>query len=156
MSTSGLLLPTSQGMPAGNPRDSAIASMKMQNSVQAQANNAMAGGKYRKYRKYGGANDIPVPQYNMSYNPTGGPGSNPNDIIKSNSQVSTQAYANSVNDNLATKKGGYRIRRHVRNTKSNSSKYGGNSDWNWPCYSGGRKRRTRRKRTRKHRKSRRK
>jgi hypothetical protein len=154
MSTNGLLLPTSQGMAAGNPRDSAISSMKTQSSVQAQANSAMAGGKYRKYG--GATNDIAVPQYNMAYTPTGGPGSNPNDIIKNNSQVSTQAYANSANDNLATTKGGYRIRKRGSIRKSNSSKYGGNSDWNWPCYSGGKRRGTKRKRSRKHRKSRRK
>jgi len=153
----GLLLPTSQGMLAGNSRDSAIASMKMQNSIQAKANNAMAGGKYKKLKKYGGATTegIPVPQYNMSYTPTGGPGTNPNDIIKNNSQVSTQAYADRANDNLATKKGGYRIKRGNAR-KSSSSKHGGNPDWNWGCYSGGRKYRTKRKHNKKHRKTRRK
>ena len=139
----GLLLPTAKGMPAGNPRDSAIASMQNSNELQAKAN-AMAGGRFHRRKKYGGTdNGIPVPQYNMLYSPQGGNGTNPNDIIKSGTQTSTQSYADRVDDNLATKMGGKRRRSH--------RKYGGNPDWNWGCFSGGKNKSKRRNKTTKRR-----
>jgi hypothetical protein len=127
----GLLLPTSRGMLAGNPRDSAIASMQNTNILQAKANR-MAGGKYKKI--YGGS--IKVPQFDMLYSPVGGKGTDPNSIIVESSKTSTQGYSDRVYDNLATKFGGYKIKRKV-NINSKSSKLGGNPEWVWGCISGG-------------------
>ena len=139
MSVPGLIYPTSKGMLAGNPRDSAIANMNNSATIQAQANNAVGG---RRHRRVGGSN-IQVPQFQMQYTPSGGPGSSPNNIIANSSQTSMQSTANAVSDNLATKMGGSR----------RSCKKGGNSDWIWGCYSGGKRRTkrrdTKRKRTRK-------
>jgi hypothetical protein len=73
----------------------------------------------------------------MSYEPQGGPGTNPNDQIASNAQVGTQGAANAALDAGAFKKGGRRSRKRK----------GGNPDWLWGCMSGGRKRRSRSKRS---------
>jgi hypothetical protein len=144
----GMMFPTQQSMLAGDPRSSAIAAQNSRSASQSAANKAMAGGKYRnrnRNRKYkGGADTLVVPQFTMSYSPTGGPGSNPNDQVKSSSQTSTQMSANSVYDNDATKMGG--TRRHKskksgnKSKKSgNKSKRGGNPDWDWGCSSGGKR-----------------
>ena len=141
----GMMVPTQKGMPAGNPRDSAMQSMNNNAQIQAQANAALAGGRNRKRKSYGGANDIAVPQYQMLYESQGGPGTNPNNQIQGNSQTSTQLAANAALDSGATKMGGSRRRR---------SRKGGNPDWLWGCMSGGKKRtRKNTKRSRKHRKS---
>ena len=122
----GMMYPTMQGMEAGNPRDAAIANMNNAAAIQAHANNAVGGRKKRMRR--GGSGTIAVPQFNMLYQPQGGPGTNPNDQIASNAQVATQGAANSALDAGAFKKGGRRSRR------------GGNPDWVWGCMSGGKKR----------------
>jgi len=139
--TPGLLLPTTKAMPAGNPRDSALAVQTQNNALQAKAN-SMAGGK-----KYGGAAaGVPVPQMQMPYKPTSGAGTDPNAQIASGSQTSTQAVANSKYD---SKMGGYKRRK-----RRHTSKYGGNPNWNWPCSSSGKSKR-KNKKSRKNRKSRR-
>ena len=76
-SVPGMTYPTQQGYHdgAGNPRDSAMASMKSAALSQSNANKALAGGRRRKCR--GGA--INAPQMQMLYQPQGGPGTNPND-----------------------------------------------------------------------------
>jgi hypothetical protein len=65
----------------------------------------------RRHRTRGGATaaapataTIQVPQFTMQYAPTGGPGQTPNDLIKQNSQISTQASANAVYDKYASQK----------------------------------------------------
>jgi hypothetical protein len=138
-SVPGMMYPTQKGMLAGNPRDSAMASMNNKAQLQAHANKTMAGGKKKKY---GGA--VVVPQMQMLYTPQGGPGSNPNDQITGNAKTSTQGFANAVDDKQATQMGGSRRRK------------GGNPNWLWGCMSGGKSKRIRKhsKRTRKHRKSR--
>ena len=142
----GMMLPTQRGMPAGNPRDSAMQTMHNNAQIQAQANNALSGGRHRKRKTYGGGDAIPVPQYQMLYESQGGPGTNPNNQIQGNSQTSTQMAANAALDSGATKMGGSRRRR---------SRKGGNPDWLWGCMSGGKKRsRKNTKRSRKNRKSR--
>jgi hypothetical protein len=142
----GMMLPTQRGMPAGNPRDSAMQSMQNNAQLQAQANAALSGGRHRKRKSYGGGDVIPVPQYQMLYESQGGPGTNPNNQIQASSQTSTQMAANSALDSGATKMGGRRRRR---------SRKGGNPDWLWGCMSGGKKRsRKNTKRSRKNRKSR--
>ena len=135
MSIPGMMFPTQKGMPAGNPRDSALLNMNNNAQNQANANAAMAGGKLKKRRKYRGGQNITVPQYTMPYEPQGGNGTNPNNQIQQNASVSTQGAANAALDAAAFKKGGTRRRK------------GGNPDWNWGCSSGGRKsRRSRRSR----------
>jgi hypothetical protein len=136
MSIPGMMYPTMKGMPAGNPRDAAITNMNNAAAIQAQANNAVGGRKRvrsRRSRK-GGASTIAVPQFNMSYEPQGGPGTNPNDQIASNAQVGTQGAANAALDAGAFKKGGSK-----RSGSKSRSRKGGNPDWVWGCSSGGKR-----------------
>jgi hypothetical protein len=145
MSIPGLIYPTSKGMLAGNPRDSAIANMNNASAIQAQANNAVGGRR----RRIGGGN-IPVPQFQMLYEPQGGPGTNPNNQIQANAAIATQGAANASLDSGAYKKGGRRRSKKLNSRKLNSRKLkGGNPDWKWGCMSGGRKRSTRRRRSNK-------
>lgn len=118
----GMYYPQTSGMLAGNPRDSSMQLMNATNMKQASLNSAV-GGK----RKNGGA--IVVPQFQTLYQ-TGPNG--PNQIIASNLATSTQSRANAVGDAAALQKGGYK------------NKKGGNSDWIWGCYSGGKKYKTKR------------
>ena len=149
-SVDGMMQPTQKGMLAGNPRDSAMQSMNNNSQLQAQASTALAGGRHRKRKAYGGGDTLTVPQYQMLYEPQGRNGTNPNNQIQASSQTSTQMAANSALDSGATKMGGSRRRR---------SRKGGNPDWLWGCMSGGKKSRTRKayrkhtNRNRKHRKS---
>lgn len=150
----GLEVPTQKGMLAGNARDSAMQSMNNNAQLQAQANKSLSGGRLRKskvrraYKGGTGEDKLNVAQYQMLYEPQGGPGTNPNNQIQSNAQTSTQMVANAALDSGATKMGGSRHRR---------SRRGGNPDWIWGCMSGGKKcsRRRRTKKCRKTRKSRR-
>lgn len=133
-SVPGMIYPQQKPMLAGNPKDSAIAANN--DSINRQANliKATSGGKrYRRNKKYGGgSNDgIAVPQMQVQYSTTGAGGQDPNSIIKQNTSVSVQAAENAKYDDLA-RKGGSRKKR------------GGNPDWSWGCYSGGRKSRSRR------------
>ena len=109
----GMIYPTQIGMLAGNPRASAMASMTNANQLQAQANKAMSGGKYKK--KYGGA--IQVPQFPMMYTPQGGPGTNPNNQIQANATTATQGAANAAFDKDAFKTGGSRRYRKARKSR---------------------------------------
>jgi hypothetical protein len=151
MSVPGMMYPTLKGMPAGNPRDAAITNMNNAAAIQAQANNAVGGRKRMRSRRSrkGGASNIVVPQFNMSYEPQGGPGTNPNDQIASNAQVGTQGAANSALDAGAFKKGGSK---RSGSKRSRRSRKGGNPDWVWGCSSGG-KRSRRSKRSNRKRKS---
>jgi hypothetical protein len=143
-SVPGMSYPTMQAMAAGNPRDSAIASGSAMNAKQNSANQMTAGAKKRKIgakRKIVGGEGIAVPQFTMSYKTTGGPGQDPNSLIAGNSQTSTQGAANAKFDQNALI-GGSRRRK------------GGNPDWIWGCFSGGKKRKTQtnKRKTRRHRK----
>lgn len=142
----GLMLPTQKSFiqGAGNPRDSAMMSTQNMSDKQARLNAASGGGRRRKFK--GGA-AIPVPQYQMQYQPQGGPGSNPNDQIKANSSTSMQSSANSVYDNQATN-----VKPTAKVGGSRRRYKGGSSKYNWGCYSGGGKRRTHRKSRKNHRK----
>lgn len=142
----GMIYPTTKAMVGSNPADSARLAAVNKAQAQAAANSAMAGGKMkRKSKKHrGGASSIPVPQFQIPYEPTGGTGTNPNNQIQGNAQTSTQMAANSVYDAKASKMGGGSKRRK-----------GGNPDWVWGCMSGGKRRtRTRTRRRNKHKKSR--
>ena len=152
-SVDGMMLPTQKGMLAGNPRDSAMQSMNNNSQLQAQASTALAGGRHRKRKAYGGGDTLTVPQYQMLYEPQGGNGSNPNNQIQASSQTSTQMAANSALDKV----GGTKRRGSKKNVSKRRSRKGGNPDWLWGCMSGGKKRSSkagRKRRTRKSRKSR--
>lgn len=147
MGTPGLLQPTVSGMNGPTPQASAAAEGAAANQKLASMNSKLAGGRRKKWR--GGKGDVAVPQFQMAYTPQNGANQDPNTQIKDLSAISTQATANAAYDSQATKMGGASYRRKKR---------GGNPNWNWGCYSGGRTRRkTRRNRrkTRRHRKSRR-
>ena len=160
----GLKLPTQKAMLAGTPRDSAIQSNTNMNQKSASLSAAVGGSRRMKKNKSsrkrkGGA--IAVPQFQMQYSDQSGPGGSPNNQVQQNSQISTQQVANATFDSEATKKGGYRNRnrktrklntrklntrklntRKLKTRKLNSRRRkGGNtkSDWNWGCYSGGKK-----------------
>jgi hypothetical protein len=126
---------------AGNPRDSAMMANQNMNAKQANLNNAVGG---RRKRLYKGGNSQPanvvVPQMQMQYTAQNG-NSNPNTQIKGLSSTGMQGRAWAEKDNQATQMGGSR-RRYRK---------GGNPNWIWGCYSGGR-RRTNRRKSRKHRK----
>ena len=139
MSANGMIYPQEKPMLAGNPKDSAIAANNQASARQTELIKATSGGsKHRRRRnkriKYGGDNKdgVVVPQFQMQYAPTGASGQDPNSIIKQNAGVSTQGAENAKYDNLA-RVGGSRKKR------------GGNSNWSWGCYSGGRKKSRNRK-----------
>ena len=134
-SVPGVIYPTVQSTSAGNPRDAVIAHRNAINVQQNNANRMTAGSK-----KKGGAVTVGVPQ--VSYTPTGGPGQDPTSITKMNAQYGSQSSANAEFDKNALT-GGSRRKRN-----------GGNPDWIWGCFSGGKKRKTRtnKRKTRKHRK----
>jgi len=143
MSTKGMIYPQEKPMLAGNPRDSAMAAGNQSAINQTNLIKATSGGKRIKRNKYGGATGgVVVPQFQMQYSTTGAGGQDPNSIIKQNAGVSTQGTENAKYDNLA-KLGGSRKKR------------GGNSNWSWGCYSGGRKKSRRRTNKRKTHKKRR-
>jgi len=149
----GMNYPTQKAMLAGNPRDSAMQAAT--NSDVKLANMGKIGGKRIGRKRIGrkrrggavaaNAQTIPVPQYQMLYTPQGGDNSNPNSQIQQSSRISTQGAANAVNDKLALT-GGTR--------KYHRCKKGGNSNWSWGCYSGGKKTSRKQKRSRKSIKSR--
>lgn len=127
----GLTQPTVIGMQAGNPKDSAIAAQNQMDVKQASLTSAVGGRRKRK----GGA--IAVPQFQMQYTPQGGQGQDPNALIQQNSQTSTQSVENASMDSGALiKKGG-----------RNKGRKGGNPDWMWGCYSGGKSKNKRTKRS---------
>lgn len=122
----GMSYPTQKGMLAGTPGASAIAQGNLSTQKLVALNKI--GGKHG-YRKRGGATTpttITVPQFNVQYTPQGGPGQDPNSIIKQNAAIGTQGAANAVYDRYATQVGGVYM-------NTNTNKY------EWGCYSGGKK-----------------
>jgi hypothetical protein len=117
----GLMKPSQIGMVGSSPQNSAFQTQQAMNQKQAALASVVGG----KRRKRGGA--VVVPQMNMPYPVTNGPGQDPNSQMASNSQTSMQSTANSANDNKAMQLTGGSVK--------------------WGCYSGGIKR-TRTRRTR--------
>ena len=147
--SSAVIKPTTIGQLGPNPRETAIAERNAANEFQNSANKAMAGGKHKRIRGGATPSGIPVPQFNLPYKEQNGPGTGINAQTVDLNKTNTQGAAFSVYDNLAdVKKGGFRKRLSYRK-RSRSSKIGGNPNWSWGCYSGGKH-----KKTRKHRKSR--
>ena len=134
MSTNGMIYPQEKPMLAGNPKDSAIAANNQAISRQTDLIKATSGGRRHRHRqtkrnKYGGATGgVVVPQFQMQYDSPGAGGQDPNNIIKQNAEVSVQGAENSKYDNYA-RVGGSRKKR------------GGNPNWSWGCYSGGKRKR---------------
>lgn len=138
----GMIYPSVQAMPGGNPRDSAILAQQQSNQSQSALANAVGGyrrhkkyiKKSKKYNKHGGATQdaIVVPQFQMQYKPIGADGQDPNNIIKTGAQISTQGAANSTYDKYASQMGGNVL--------------------SWGCYNGGSRRKSKnnlRKKTKK-------
>ena len=134
--STGLPPPTMQGR-TGSPAQAAYNDRQQQQLSQAHAIRALAGGSMKKK---GGAITGPVLQ--TSYKTTGSPEQSPTGIATSNARVASQGQANSQYDNDLSKGGGKRCKR------------GGNPDWLWGCYSGGKRRKTRtnKRKTRRYRK----
>jgi len=138
VNNTGMFYPTTKGMLAGNPRDSAMAE---QHSVQTKLTNlqkVIGGGKrkqktHKTHKTSKGGSMIKVPQIQMSYTVQNGPGQDPNSQVIQNSQISTQGAANAVYDKYATQKGGKLV----------------NNNMTWGCYSGGKKTKTKRNKMKK-------
>jgi hypothetical protein len=114
------------------------------NQKQNLINQAGQGRGIRRRKYRGGASSdasVAVPQFQMQYKPVGGPGTNPNDQVATGAKNGMQANANSVYDNQATQMGG----------KKRYSK-GGNPNWLWGCYSGGKSKRRASRKSRKNKK----
>lgn len=117
--STGLAPPTIQGR-TGSPQEAAYNNMTQKNLSQANANAATAGGSKKKK---GGA--ITVPQ-------VPGDTSGANAVSTKLYGTSAQGQENAKYDNLSAQQGGSRKR----------SKRGGNTDWLWGCYSGGKKKKS--------------
>jgi len=133
----GLIQPTIPSYPPGaNSPATAAKTINDANNQKLQNINQMAAGSRRR-RKRGGGN-INVPVIKPIYTSQNGPGADPVAQQAQGQTISMQSAANNVYDNQATKMGG-----------SRRKKWGGNPDWSWGCFSGGR-RQTRRRKTKKH------
>jgi hypothetical protein len=136
----GLIQPTVNSYPPGsNSPHTAAKSINDANNQKLQNINQMAAGSRR--RKWGGASQVSVPVIKPIYTSQNGPGTDPTSQQAQGQSLSMQSTANAVYDNQASKMGGSRRK----------YKKGGNPDWLWGCYSGGR-RRTNRRKSRKHKK----
>jgi len=115
---------------------SALQGINQRNINQSNANAAVGGSKKKK----GGSTQISPLQ--TSYKSPGANGQTVNDTNVNNHIISNQGTVNAAGDHLATQQGGSRKKR------------GGNPDWLWGCYSGGKKKkmRTNKRKTRRYRK----
>ena len=144
----GLIQPTINSYPPGANSPATAAKMindsnnhKLHNLIQMAA-----GSRRRRYR--GGDNSqVNVPVIKPIYPSQNGPGTDTTSQQAQAQALSMQSASYNVHDSEASKMGGSRRR----------YKKGGNPDWLWGCYSGGRRRTNRRKnrknkkRTRRHR-----
>ena len=133
----GLIQPTVTSYPAGaNSPATAAKSINDANNQRLQNINQMAAGSRR--RKRGGGAQVTIPVIKPIYTSQNGPGTDTTSQQAQGQSLSMQSTANKVYDDQATKMGGSRRR----------NKRGGNPNWIWGCYSGG-KRRTHRYKNRK-------
>jgi hypothetical protein len=128
--STGLPPPTIQARNGGTPAEAAYNDRQQQNTSQHALIVAVSKG---------GAVTIPVLQ--TSYKTTGSSEQSPTGIAVNNGRVASQGNEYAKYDNQL-QQGGKRCKR------------GGNPDWLWGCYSGGRKRKTRtnKRKTRRYRK----
>jgi hypothetical protein len=137
----GLVQPTIPSYPPGaNSPATAAKSINDANNQKLQNINQMAAGSRRRRRRKRGGGNVNVPVIKPIYTSQNGPGADPVAQQAQGQSISMQSAANNVYDNQATKIGG-----------SRRKKRGGNPDWLWGCFSGGR-RHTPRRKTRKHKK----
>ena len=133
--TNGPVLPppTMQGR-TGSPAQAAFNDRHQQNISQANANAAVGGNKTKK----GGA--ITVPTVQPMYKEVSGPGGTVTDTQVNTASSSANSTAQAKYDSQLG--GGKR------------GKKGGNPNWLWGCYSGGKRRKTRtnKRKTRRYRK----
>lgn len=131
----GLIQPTVNSYPPGaNSPSTAAKLMNDANNQKLQNINQMAAGSRRRYKR-GGASEVSVPVIKPIYTPQNGQGSDPTSQQAQGHSINMQSTANSVYDNQAAKMGGSKRR----------YKKGGNPNWVWGCYSGGKRRTYRRK-----------
>ncbi len=126
--STGLPPLTIQARQGNTPGESAFNIQQQRNLSQHNANGAIGGSKKKK-----GGTVVPrLP----------GDTSGATNVLTAVAGTSAQNQQDAKYDNLATQKGGKR------------GKKGGNPDWLWGCYSGGKKRksRTNKRKTRKYRK----
>lgn len=136
MSIPGLIQPTVNSYPHGaNSPHTAAKAMAANNNQKLNNINQMAAGSKRRKR---GGGDVNVPVLKPMYTSQNGQ-ADPVSQQQALAQSGTQGSANRVYDNQATRGGSRRKKR------------GGNPNWSWGCYSGGR-RRTHRRKTKKHKK----
>lgn len=121
---------TIQARNGGTPGEATFNTIQQRNLSQASANKAMASGGSKK-KKGGALTVVQVP----------GDTSGANAVLTKLAGTSAQNQQDAIYDKQAMK-GGSRKRR------------GGNSDWLWGCYSGGKKKksRTNKRKTRRYRK----
>ena len=125
----GLIQPTVNSYPPGaNSPATAAKLINDANNLKLQNINQMAAGSRRRH-KMGGASVV-VPIIKPIYVQQNGPGTDTTSQQAEGQSLSMQSIANSIYDKQATKMGGSRRR----------YKKGGNPDWVWGCYSGGRRR----------------
>lgn len=134
----GLIQPTVKSYPEGaNSPASAGKVIHQNNGLRLHNINGLSAGSRR--RKRGGGDDVHVPFLKPMYESQNGQEADPVAQQAQGQSINMQSTANNVYDDQATKMGGSRRRR------------GGNPDWSWGCYNGGR-RRTKRRKTKKHKK----
>ena len=146
----GLMKPTTISYPAGaNSPATAAKAMNDANNLKLHNINQMAAGSRRRRYRGGDNSQVTVPVIKPIYPQQNGPGTDTTSQQANISKYSMQSSSWGSNDSQAAKMGG-----------SRRYKKGGNSDWLWPCYSGGkrsrrrtcnRKSRRNKKRTRRHR-----
>jgi len=121
---------------AGTPQSNAM-QQGVASSNRLHALNQFGQGRGNKRSKCGGStNTVSVPQFQMPYQSTGGPETNPNAQIAAGAQTGMQANENARYDGQA-KMGGHK---------------GGNPNWKWGCLNGGKSRRRPSRKLRKQRK----
>jgi hypothetical protein len=132
--SSALPPPTTQGR-FGSPSEDALRTMNQKNGLDALRANSVGGSKKKK----GGA--VTVSTVQPMYKEVGGPGQTTTGISTNNAKVANQNQQDAIYDNQL-QQGGKRCKK------------GGNPDWLWGCYSGGKKRKTRtnKRKTRRYRK----
>jgi hypothetical protein len=133
-----ILQPTVQGT-TGSPQQAAFDSQKAAAAKLQSLQNAVGGKrnvKKRTKRRFAGGK-IVVPQLQPMYTEVGGPGQTVGDTITSITSTQANSTANAQFDKLALQSGGNLY------MNPNTNKY------QWGCYSGGKKYKTRGKKMRK-------
>lgn len=127
-----ILQPTLQGT-TGSPQQAAFDSQKAAAAKLQSLQNAVGGKRYKKKRtKRGGdGGKIVVPQLQPIYQDVGGPGQTIGDNMTSITSTQANSTANAQFDKLALQSGG----NVYMNTNTNK--------YQWGCYSGGKKYKTR-------------